>query len=327
MAKPKDGIKVKFVRESAAPAASSRPPGPRLPVVGESHYRDNLRKIAGPGGTTGVNVNVTARLIAEPKNPHDPNAVRVDVNGRTVGYLGRDDAAELAPEMHRIHATSINIPAHISAGWDGADYSVNLLTDLDQLLASVATTKAGKSAGGSTGWGCLRVFAVFFVVVVVIGVVLRLMGYQPERSAPAPAPTAVEPGADSIQLPTPTPVPPVSPPTWLGAPGAVYPAGWTVLPLGDAGQAQIEYVFDPPVALAVVSTTVAAVLPPDAVLVETYSPTGRPEAIVQLYHSPGLAAAWPAEAFIGGEPGQFIVLTKVFDQRAAVVIVGPGNNP
>lgn len=33
-----------------------------------------------------------AELIPEPSNPHDPNAIRVEIDGRLVGYLSRDNA-------------------------------------------------------------------------------------------------------------------------------------------------------------------------------------------------------------------------------------------
>ena len=34
------------------------------------------------------------RLVPEPKNPHDKNAVRVDVDGLPIGYIPRDKARE-----------------------------------------------------------------------------------------------------------------------------------------------------------------------------------------------------------------------------------------
>lgn len=36
-------------------------------------------------------------LVPEPRNPYDRNAVRVEVFGRLVGYVPRDDAAEMSP--------------------------------------------------------------------------------------------------------------------------------------------------------------------------------------------------------------------------------------
>jgi len=36
-------------------------------------------------------------LITEPTNPYDTNAVRVEIDGRHVGYLARDVAKRFAP--------------------------------------------------------------------------------------------------------------------------------------------------------------------------------------------------------------------------------------
>ncbi len=55
-------------------------------VAGESHYQDALRAI-----TKGeARLETDAALISEPDNPHDPNAIRVEIEGEKVGYLPRD---------------------------------------------------------------------------------------------------------------------------------------------------------------------------------------------------------------------------------------------
>lgn len=43
--------------------------------------------------------DLTATLVPEPDNPHDANAVAVQLGGRTAGYLGRDDAREYQPVL------------------------------------------------------------------------------------------------------------------------------------------------------------------------------------------------------------------------------------
>ncbi len=59
-------------------------------VVGESHYQDELNAIMG-----GENVRRReATLVAEPENPHDPNAVQVVIAAMPVGYLKRADASK-----------------------------------------------------------------------------------------------------------------------------------------------------------------------------------------------------------------------------------------
>ncbi len=41
----------------------------------------------------------TYALVREPQNPHDANAIRVEVGGYFMGYVGRQIARWLAPEM------------------------------------------------------------------------------------------------------------------------------------------------------------------------------------------------------------------------------------
>ncbi len=67
-------------------------------------------------------------------------------------------------------------------------------------------------------------------------------------------------------------------------------------------------------------------LPGDATLVRTYTAsTGRP---VDLYHSPSLAGLFPPEAFINGQPGEFIVLYRARpDGKVTSFVMGLGNNP
>lgn len=66
-----------------------------LEVVGEASYQSNLEVICGPKKPEGENKLVEALLILETNNPHDRNAVRVDIQGKTVGYLPRGEAKDL----------------------------------------------------------------------------------------------------------------------------------------------------------------------------------------------------------------------------------------
>ncbi len=63
-----------------------------LEIVGESHYQKHLNKLCGGHTKEGSKKEVVAELHYEDKNPHDNKAIRVDVNGKTVGYLSREDA-------------------------------------------------------------------------------------------------------------------------------------------------------------------------------------------------------------------------------------------
>jgi hypothetical protein len=61
-------------------------------VVGTSHYQEALHELAGPQpGDERTRFECTATLVPEPDNPHDPDAVAVQINDTTVGYLARDE--------------------------------------------------------------------------------------------------------------------------------------------------------------------------------------------------------------------------------------------
>ncbi|MES5813914.1 HIRAN domain-containing protein [Pseudoxanthomonas sp. Soil82] len=60
-----------------------------MEIVGESHYLNNLRSIAGSGE---VRHYCDAILRMEDENPHDSNAVAVYIEGLKVGYLRREIA-------------------------------------------------------------------------------------------------------------------------------------------------------------------------------------------------------------------------------------------
>jgi len=59
-------------------------------IVGESHYQEALSAICGGHCEEGHQHECVVELLPEPTNPHDPNAVMIRIEGRTVGYLSRD---------------------------------------------------------------------------------------------------------------------------------------------------------------------------------------------------------------------------------------------
>jgi hypothetical protein len=64
-----------------------------VPVVGESHYQDDLGRLYREHGGTEHDVKVEAVLLPEDGNAFDINAVRVEIRSCTVGYLERELAA------------------------------------------------------------------------------------------------------------------------------------------------------------------------------------------------------------------------------------------
>lgn len=89
-------------------------------VVGESHYQDNLAAICGERKPDGENRIVEAVLVLDDSNPYDPNAVRVDIKGMTVGYLSKEVAPHFREHMTSLghRSTSFQCRANIRGGWD-----------------------------------------------------------------------------------------------------------------------------------------------------------------------------------------------------------------
>ena len=95
----------------------------RQRVVGEHFCQAALQGIcrgkqvprAGEAGCWEDSLPVTARLIAEHDNPHDRNAVRVDVRGAAVGHLPREDAALL----HQ-HLATVQVAGSTRSARDGS---------------------------------------------------------------------------------------------------------------------------------------------------------------------------------------------------------------
>ena len=76
-----------------------------------------------------------------------------------------------------------------------------------------------------------------------------------------------------------------------------------------------------------VETESKNLIPADSQLIETYSPEGRPETIVNLYLSESLKSRFDADWWIGGEPGNFTVQYNVLDGKVTRMIIATGNNP
>lgn len=84
-----------------------------------SKYQEDLEAICGGRTEEGVNRLVSARLILEDSNPYDRDAVRVEVSGRTVGYMNRQDAKAYRRYFQKIRAggTVGACNAQIRGGW------------------------------------------------------------------------------------------------------------------------------------------------------------------------------------------------------------------
>src|SRR5262245_21483756 len=124
--------------------AQLRGPGAfALPVVGESHYQEAIEAICGPRSDEGEDRRVDARLVLENDNPYDSMAVRVDIQGRTVGYLSREHARQYRKQLERAGhpSTDAFCTARIRGGWDRGEggqghYGVFLDLPMDGLEAT-----------------------------------------------------------------------------------------------------------------------------------------------------------------------------------------------
>ena len=91
-------------------------------VAGESHYQEALRELAGTAGGDVVRIEVEASLVPEPDNPHDPNAVMVQISERLVGYLPRDAAVAYGPILQAVAGRGRTAACEaMIAGRGGAD--------------------------------------------------------------------------------------------------------------------------------------------------------------------------------------------------------------
>ncbi len=92
-------------------------------IVGEASYQDALEAICGGRTDWSQEKPVIATLIHEDRNPYDDQAIRVDVEGRTVGYLTRAGARQyrkwLAAQGYAGRTATCS--ALIVGGWDRDD--------------------------------------------------------------------------------------------------------------------------------------------------------------------------------------------------------------
>lgn len=91
-----------------------------LAAVGESNYQRTFEKICGPRTTEGEDREIDAQLILEDGNQFDKNAIKIEIQGRTVGYLSRDDASDFREwlKAEGMSARQFTCRANIRGGWD-----------------------------------------------------------------------------------------------------------------------------------------------------------------------------------------------------------------
>ena len=83
----------------AAPAISAT--GPQAKIVIQDSPLAGFRYHQGSKVWDSMKPGDTLTLKREASNPHDPNAIRVEWNGSTIGYVPRTDNIHLARQMDR----------------------------------------------------------------------------------------------------------------------------------------------------------------------------------------------------------------------------------
>lgn len=93
-----------------------------LHVVGESNYQDALAATVDQHGRA-----VMAQLVAEPSNKYDRRAIRVDVGGRTVGYVPRDTTDVWHPVLASLNGQPATARAIVNGGGSGYFFGIVVL--------------------------------------------------------------------------------------------------------------------------------------------------------------------------------------------------------
>ena len=73
-------------------------------IVGEASYQPAIRAVCGKRVGQAAHHQCVAALVPEPTNKYDAHAIRIDIEGSTVGYLSRGDALDYGPAVGRFAA-------------------------------------------------------------------------------------------------------------------------------------------------------------------------------------------------------------------------------
>lgn len=94
----------------------------KFDIVGESHYQAALEKICGPRKEDGEQKRVFAFIYLEDSNPYDKFAVRIDIEGNTVGYMSKKGARSFRRQLKKANIPDNGLDlacyAEIRGGWD-----------------------------------------------------------------------------------------------------------------------------------------------------------------------------------------------------------------
>lgn len=102
-----------------------------MEVVGESHYQQALISICGKHNRDGHEKEFVAIIALDPSNPHDANAVVVNILNNVVGYLPKEQAQRVGAQMREEDLQTVTCRAKVRGGWrtnqhDEGSYGVRL---------------------------------------------------------------------------------------------------------------------------------------------------------------------------------------------------------
>lgn len=103
-------------------------------AVGESNYVAALLRAAGGSrDDEEIEADVNVRLVREPQNPYDPNAVAVvSEQGRKLAYLCREDAEDYAEALDELGGErELWCRARIGGGRSSGHWRIGVTLDLD----------------------------------------------------------------------------------------------------------------------------------------------------------------------------------------------------
>lgn len=104
-------------------------------VLGESRYRDTIRRLAGEHGDGKADARHTALLLPDDANPYEDKAVAVFLSGEMVGYLAPKDALAFRQRLARQEIagqlTSCDAAVRGGALWEGKRLAYAVWLDID----------------------------------------------------------------------------------------------------------------------------------------------------------------------------------------------------
>jgi len=138
-------------------------------VVGESNYQTALRKLSSGERRK----YLPARLVCESNNKFDPQAVRVEIGGQTVGHLSREDARSHRALLKKARkgGAIVELPAVIVTGEQGGCGVYLSVTEDD--LAAMMVAKPASVVTRLTD----RILIGLVIVLACVGLTLMVAGF------------------------------------------------------------------------------------------------------------------------------------------------------